>query len=164
MVVEFGKKPTANKESAAPEDLCQANQLISQILNTAQSFPANCDLLDYLGNNSANTTVKTLFETYLRQLELLAKHWSLLKEEKFKYRSKNVGTHNDSVSQLLPRTSQPYFTIRTLLTSSHKPIGVTKNEEKVSKASREYFLHAAKLQLRFNELLKLLNSEIAPLQ
>jgi hypothetical protein len=49
------------------------------------------------------------------------------------------------------------------LTSNHKPIGVTKNEEKVSKAGREYFMHAAKLQLRFNEILKLLNSEIAPL-
>lgn len=29
MVVEFGKKPTAIKESTASEDLCQANQLIS---------------------------------------------------------------------------------------------------------------------------------------
>jgi hypothetical protein len=29
MVVEFGKKPTANKESTAADDLCQANQLIS---------------------------------------------------------------------------------------------------------------------------------------
>lgn len=164
MVVEFGKKPTAHKESTASEDLCQANQLISQILNTVQSFPANCDLLDYLNNNSTSAVVKTLFETFLRQLEQLAKHWGLLKEEKFKYRAKNVGTHNESVSQLLPRTSQPYFTLRTLLTSSHKPIAVTKNEEKVSKAGREYFLHAAKLQLRFNELIKLFNIEIAPLQ
>jgi len=42
--------------------------------------------------------VKSKFETFLRQLELLAKHWNLVKDEKFKYRTKNVGTHNDSVS------------------------------------------------------------------
>jgi hypothetical protein len=53
--------------------------------------------------------------------------------------------------------------VRTLLTSNNKPVGVTKNDEKVSKAGREYFLHAAKLQLRFNEVFKLLNQEIAPL-
>lgn len=41
---------------------------------------------------------------------------------------------------------------------------MTKNDEKVSKAGREYFLHAAKLQLRFNEVHKLLVQEIAPLQ
>jgi len=55
-------------------------------------------LLDYLGNNGSSTALKTQFENFLKQLELLAKHWALLKEEKFKYRSKNVGTHNDSVS------------------------------------------------------------------
>jgi hypothetical protein len=32
-----------------------------------------------------------------------------------------------------------------LLTSNHKPIGVTKSDEKISKAGREYFYHAAKL-------------------
>lgn len=166
MVVEFGKKPTANKVSAQEpsDELCQANQLISQVLNSMTAFPANCDLLDYLSTNSSSAEIKNHFDSFLKQLELLAKHWGLLKEEKFKFRSKNVGTHNDSVSQLLPRMSQPYFTLRTLLTSNHKPIGVTKNDEKISKAGREYFLHAAKLQLRFNEVFKLLAAEIAPLQ
>ena len=62
------------------------------------ALPANCDLLEHLSANSSSASVKSQFENFLRQLELLAKHWGLLKDEKFKYRSKNVGTHNDSVS------------------------------------------------------------------
>jgi len=62
------------------------------------ALPTNCDLLEYLSANSSSAAVKSSFENFLKQLELLSKHWGLLKDEKFKYRTKNVGTHNESVS------------------------------------------------------------------
>ena len=46
--------------------------------------------------------------------------------------------------------------------SNRAPVGSTSDDGKVSQAGREYFYHAAKLQLRFRELTKLIEEQIGP--
>jgi hypothetical protein len=46
--------------------------------------------------------------------------------------------------------------------SDHKPIGITKADDKISKAGREYYYHCAKLQLRFKELINVIENDITP--
>ena len=55
---------------------------------------------------------------------------------------------------MLPRDpTKNYFSVMTLLMSNKTPVANTTDNDKVSQAGREYFYHAAKLQLRFRELL-----------
>lgn len=98
---------------------------------------------------------------FLSALEALARHWNLISTEKYRYRCKFYGTHDDAVNQLLPRTLQNSFTVQTFLMSNKKPIGVTKNGDKISMATREYFYHCAKLQLRFRELVCLIYKDVS---
>ena len=49
-----------------------------------------------------------------------------------------------------------------MFTSIQKPYGTTNSGEKISKAGREYFHHACKLNLRFIELLQTIHRELTP--
>lgn len=83
---------------------------------------------------------------FLQALETLARYWNLISTDKYKYRCKPYGTHNDAITKLLPRHyDASFFAIQTLLISNKKPIGVTENGDKISMATREYFYHCAKL-------------------
>lgn len=64
---------------------------------------------------------------------------------------------------MIPRKADNYqtvFQIKTLLTSCAKPFSKARNGERISKAGKEYFHHAAKLQLRFLEILQLTKHEL----
>jgi hypothetical protein len=102
-----------------------------------------------------NTGLKQDTQDYLTCLELLTRHWSLLKESKYKYRNTFYGTHNEAISQFIPRTLRQIFSLQSLLTSLSKPFGTTTSKDKISRAGREYFHSACKLNLRFNELLNM---------
>jgi len=49
-----------------------------------------------------------------------------------------------------------------LFTSIQKPYGTTNSGEKISKAGREYYYHACKLNLRFIELLQAISRDLTP--
>ena len=49
-----------------------------------------------------------------------------------------------------------------MFTSIQKTYGTTNSGEKISKAGREYFHHACKLNLRFIELLQTIHRELTP--
>ena len=61
----------------------------------------------------------------------------------------------------MPRGVDKIFVVKTFLTSLAKPCGTTKKAEKITKATREYFHHAAKLSLRFYELVKFINTQLS---
>ena len=88
--------------------------------------------------------------------------WGIFCKDKYAYRLKNHGTHNAAVTELLPRTDDQYFSILSLRMSNRAPVGSTSDDGKVSQAGREYFYHAAKLQLRFRELTKLIEEQVVP--
>lgn len=94
--------------------------------------------------------------TLLAELESLGKVWKIFCADKYTYRSKNHGTHDAAVTELLPRNSEQYFSILTLMMTSRTPMVNTDDDNIISKAGREYYYHAAKFQLRFRELLKVI--------
>jgi HEPN domain-containing protein len=46
--------------------------------------------------------VKENFTKLLKELENLALEWKLIDQEKYKFRSKHYGTHNEAITNLLP--------------------------------------------------------------
>jgi len=70
----------------------------------------------------------------------------------------HLGTHNEEIAQLVPRGRDRIFGVATFLTSLSKPCGMSKKKEKISEAKKEYFNHAAKLNLRFYELIKFIQT------
>ena len=58
----------------------------------------------------------------------------------------------------MPRTTRQYFCLKTLLTSTSKPVASTTSGEKISRAGKEYYNCAARLNLRFYELIRMVNT------
>jgi len=88
--------------------------------------------------------------------------WDLLDKNKYRYRIQFYGQF-DSAINLIPRKNDNYQTVlqlKTLLTSCAKPFSKARNGERISKAGKEYFHHAAKLQLRFLEVLQFSKHEL----
>lgn len=46
--------------------------------------------------------VRQNFVRLLKEFENLALEWKLIEQEKYKFRSKNYGTHNEAITSLLP--------------------------------------------------------------
>lgn len=122
-----------------------------------RGLPERAANLNYrsLEELASNLTIKKQIGDFLRAIEQLCEDWNLIDVRKYQHRTEFHGTHNDAVSQVLPRKLQPAFQIQTLITAVQQPCGTTRKGDKISKADREYFYHAAKLCLRFHELAEL---------
>lgn len=88
----------------------------------------------------------------------MCRKWNIIKLSKYSYRTGDLGTYNEQIAQLIPRGTDAIFLAKTLMTSIAKPCGSTKNGEKISKATKEYYYHAAKLSLRFYSLVRLMQT------
>lgn len=88
--------------------------------------------------------------------------WELIDKAKYRHRIQFYGQFDAAVN-LIPRKADNYqtvFQLKTLLTSCAKPFSKARNGERLSRAGKEYFHHAAKLQLRFLEVLSLTKHEL----
>ena len=106
--------------------------------------------------------IRSQVENFLSNLERVAILWDLLDKNKYRYRIQNYGQFDSDIN-LIPRKNDNYqtaFQLKTLITSCAKPFAHTKNGERISKAGKEYFHHAAKLQLRYLETLTIIKRDL----
>ena len=104
-------------------------------------------------------------EKYLACLEKLAHHWKLIQQSKYEYRCKSYGSYDQNIVMVphdassRSKLSGPFLSAKTLLSSCMKPVAETKQRQKISQAGKEYFQHAASLQLHFFELTALIKNK-----
>lgn len=104
-----------------------------------------------------NQYLRQQTEKSLRDLERLSLQWDIIKPTKYKHRQRFYDTHDEAIGQFIPRTTRQYFCLKTLLTSTSKPVATTTSGEKISRAGKEFFNSAARLNLRFYELIRNIN-------
>ena len=61
------------------------------------AIPLNGEVFELLGNAN-DSIIRTKIDDFLHQLELLAMHWNLINNNKYKYRQKFYGTHDSAIS------------------------------------------------------------------
>ena len=104
-------------------------------------------MLDEL--NSSESEAAQSFRFYLNELEALARHWNLVKAEKFKHRLSDYGSLDVYINEL-PRSTHcgKLFCVKTFVLSCKTPYMKLKDGAKIF-ISKEYSHAAGKLHLSF---------------
>lgn len=156
------------KEAPNPE---REEKLIALLLSVEEaSRPITFETLDViLTNHDADSIVKQLtgitvtmdtrnklaaqLDGFLKALEKLAQFWGIVKAHKYLHRSKQPGL-DDQDMILIPynKKNAPFLSSQSLLSSCVKPFAISRAGKSVSVAGKEFFQHAASLQVHFYEL------------
>lgn len=101
-------------------------------------------------------------EDYMAALESLGKHWKLFAEGKYMHRAKTYGVYSRDIGTMIPyrKNDAPFLNSQTLLSSCMKPFAVTRLDKQVSTADKEYFNHAASLQVHFLEVTAMIKKSL----
>lgn len=118
----------------------------------------NYSLIDQLSEEDPDGC--TYLRVFLTSLELLARQFSLIKREKYIYRTQYYNGLELYVNEL-PRSAEngSLFHVKTFLLSTKTPSMLTRKGHKVV-VSKEFFNSASKFHFVFNDLFNFINNDL----